>query len=71
MRETHPPEQLHRLPGMFHRTELGSVVGPGIEFLIEEAGHDCYGLELFIIYRREPFAYLTEVLADAAGTPGS
>lgn len=56
-------EIYHRLPGLFHRTELGQVIGPGIEFLIEEAGHDCCGLELFVVYRKEPLSFLTDALA--------
>lgn len=71
MHETQTHDQLYRLPGMFHRAELGLVVGPGIEFLIEEAGHDCCGLELFIVYRREPASFLTDALVTAADSAAS
>jgi hypothetical protein len=41
-----------RLPGLFRRWEFEQVIDVDQEFLVEEAGHDEHGMELFAIFTR-------------------
>jgi len=51
-----PPEDPNlewlRLPGLFRRWEFEQVIDVDQEFLVEEAGHDEHGMELFAIFTR-------------------
>lgn len=42
-----------RLPGLYRRWELETVLAPGTAFHLEEAGASSDGTPLFAIYRRE------------------
>ena len=42
--------QLHRLPGLFRRWELGQVIKTGTDYRIEDAGSASDGTPLFAVY---------------------
>lgn len=48
--------QLHRLPGLFRRWELGQVIETGADYRIEDAGSAGDGTPLYSIYAANPSA---------------
>jgi hypothetical protein len=56
-----PLEDYYALPGLFRAWELGQVVEPGHDYLVEDAGCTATGEPLVRVLRREP--------SDPGGTP--
>lgn len=55
--------QLHRLPGLFRRWELGQVIKTGADYRIEDAGSAGDGTPLYSIYAANPKAAQTQETA--------
>lgn len=52
--DAEPDEDYYQLPGLFRAWELGQVVEPGHDYLVEDSGCTALGEPLYVVLRREP-----------------
>jgi hypothetical protein len=45
-------EEFERIPGLFRRWELQTLLAPGCDYRVERQGTDAVGTLLFAVYRR-------------------
>ncbi len=48
-----------RLPGLYRRWDLESIIEPGFEYYVEEDGKNEAGIELYTVYKRAPTNAMT------------
>ncbi len=43
-----------RLPGLYRKWDIESIIEPGFEYYVEEDGRNEAGIQLYTVYKRTP-----------------